>query len=117
MYPRNCTLLMSIVLKMYMFQVRENDIWNDLDRHNLMQNFGSDHTTFVYMKRRAMETIAKLLETRTNLHGYAYQRLFICFGISRYLIYICLVSFLQVTGIQVSRCSGRALQTFDLSFS
>nr|KJB80525.1 hypothetical protein B456_013G102100 [Gossypium raimondii] len=49
--------------------VRENDIWNDLDRHNLMQNVGSDHTTYVYMKRRAMETIAKLLETRTNLHG------------------------------------------------
>nr|KJB25887.1 hypothetical protein B456_004G213700 [Gossypium raimondii]KJB25888.1 hypothetical protein B456_004G213700 [Gossypium raimondii] len=57
------------VLNMYMFQVRENDIWNDLDRHNLMQNVGSDHTTYVYMKRRAMETIAKLLETRTNLHG------------------------------------------------
>nr|KJB25463.1 hypothetical protein B456_004G193000 [Gossypium raimondii] len=49
--------------------VRENDIWNDLDRHNLMQNVGSDHTTYVYMKRRAMETIVKLLETRTNLHG------------------------------------------------
>ncbi|KAG4206332.1 hypothetical protein ERO13_A03G002600v2 [Gossypium hirsutum] len=49
--------------------VRENDIWNDLDRHNLMQNVGSDHTTYVYMKRRAMETIAKLLETRANLHG------------------------------------------------
>nr|KJB08381.1 hypothetical protein B456_001G079600 [Gossypium raimondii] len=69
MYPRNCTLLMSIVLNMYMFQVRENDIWNDLDRHNLMQNVGSDHTTYVYMKRRAIETIVKLLETRTNLHG------------------------------------------------
>nr|KJB11730.1 hypothetical protein B456_001G276000 [Gossypium raimondii] len=49
--------------------VRENDIWNDLDRHNLMQNVGSDHTTHVCMKRKAMETIAKLLETRTNLHG------------------------------------------------
>ncbi|KAK8285413.1 hypothetical protein V6Z11_D08G219400 [Gossypium hirsutum] len=34
-----------------------------------MQNVGSDHTTYVYVKRRAMETIAKLLETRTNLHG------------------------------------------------
>ncbi|XVF10986.1 hypothetical protein REPUB_Repub07fG0230200 [Reevesia pubescens] len=49
--------------------VRENDIWNDLDEHELMQNVGSDHTTYVYTKRRAMETIVKLLETRTNPHG------------------------------------------------
>ncbi|KAK8516274.1 hypothetical protein V6N13_046981 [Hibiscus sabdariffa] len=51
------------------FWVRENDIWNDLDEHKLMQNVGSDNTTYVHTKRRAMETIAKLLETRTNLHG------------------------------------------------
>ncbi|GMJ16082.1 hypothetical protein like AT5G46560 [Hibiscus trionum] len=49
--------------------VRENDVWNDLDEHKLMQNVRSDHTTYVYTKRRAMETIAKLLETRINLHG------------------------------------------------
>ncbi|KAK9046121.1 hypothetical protein V6N11_052021 [Hibiscus sabdariffa] len=49
--------------------VRENDVWNDLDEHKLMQNVVLDHTTYVYTKRRAMETIAKLLETRTNLHG------------------------------------------------
>ncbi|KAE8724143.1 hypothetical protein F3Y22_tig00010865pilonHSYRG00026 [Hibiscus syriacus] len=49
--------------------VRENDMWNDLDEHKSMQNVVSDHTTYVYTKRRAMETIAKLLETRTNLHG------------------------------------------------
>ncbi|XP_039072047.1 uncharacterized protein LOC120219295 [Hibiscus syriacus] len=49
--------------------VRENDMWNDLDEHKLMQIVVSDHTTYAYTKRRAMETIAKLLETRTNLHG------------------------------------------------
>ncbi|GMI63940.1 hypothetical protein like AT5G46560 [Hibiscus trionum] len=49
--------------------VRENDIWNGLDEYKFMQNVGSDHTTYVHTKRRAMETIAKLLETRTYLHG------------------------------------------------
>ncbi|XP_039039590.1 uncharacterized protein LOC120177538 isoform X2 [Hibiscus syriacus] len=49
--------------------VQENDLWNDLDENKLMQNVGSDHTSYVYTKRKAMETIAKLLETRTNLHG------------------------------------------------
>ncbi|XVF51909.1 hypothetical protein PTKIN_Ptkin04bG0222600 [Pterospermum kingtungense] len=49
--------------------VQENDIWNDLDGHDLMQDVGPDNTTYMYMKRRVMETIVNLLETRTNLHG------------------------------------------------
>ncbi|KAE8731953.1 Vacuolar protein sorting 55 (VPS55) family protein isoform 1 [Hibiscus syriacus] len=49
--------------------VQENGLWNDLDEHMLKQNVDSDHTSYVYTKRKAMETIAKLLETRTNLHG------------------------------------------------
>ncbi|WRX19069.1 Man1/Src1 [Theobroma cacao] len=48
---------------------REHDIWNDLDGHELMQNFGPDNATYLYAKRRVMETIVKLLETRINSHG------------------------------------------------
>ena len=57
---------------MYLFQVRESDIWNDLGGHELMQSVGPDNATYMYTKRRVMEAIVKLLETRTNSHGYAY---------------------------------------------
>ncbi|XP_022757755.1 uncharacterized protein LOC111304919 isoform X5 [Durio zibethinus] len=50
-------------------QVQEPDIWNDLDRHELRQSIGPDNATYVYTKRRVMEAIVKLLETRTNSHG------------------------------------------------
>ncbi|XP_022757730.1 uncharacterized protein LOC111304919 isoform X3 [Durio zibethinus] len=49
--------------------VQEPDIWNDLDRHELRQSIGPDNATYVYTKRRVMEAIVKLLETRTNSHG------------------------------------------------
>ncbi|XWS38706.1 hypothetical protein CRYUN_Cryun19dG0154200 [Craigia yunnanensis] len=49
--------------------VREPDIWNDLDGHELMQSVGPDNATYMYTKRRVMEAIIKLLETRTNSHG------------------------------------------------
>ena len=67
---------MPVVLNMYLFQVREHDIWNDLDEHELMQDVGLENTTYVYTKRRVMEIIVKLLETRTNFHGYAYHHRF-----------------------------------------
>ncbi|XP_021288248.1 uncharacterized protein LOC110419483 isoform X2 [Herrania umbratica] len=48
---------------------REHDIWNDLDGHELMQNFGPDNATYLSAKQRVMEMIVKLLETRINTHG------------------------------------------------
>lgn len=53
------------------FQVPENDIWNDLDGHKLMEHVGSDNAVNIHIKRKTMEIIGKVLESRTNPHGYA----------------------------------------------
>lgn len=58
-------------LELYaLFQVQENDIWNDLDRHKLMEHVGSDSAINIYVKRKTMEIIGKVLESRTNPQGY-----------------------------------------------
>ncbi|XP_002528762.2 uncharacterized protein LOC8267179 [Ricinus communis] len=48
---------------------QDNDIWYDLDGHQLMENFQPDNATYIYAKRKAMEMIVRLLEIRTNSHG------------------------------------------------
>ncbi|GAV90133.1 MSC domain-containing protein [Cephalotus follicularis] len=48
---------------------QEEDIWNDLDRHELLENFGSDNSAYLYTKSRTMGTIDSLLETRINSFG------------------------------------------------
>lgn len=35
-----------------------------------MQNVGLDISTFRYTKERAMDTVGRVLETRTNPYGY-----------------------------------------------
>ncbi|XP_044502096.1 uncharacterized protein LOC123223093 [Mangifera indica] len=49
--------------------VQEDDIWNDLDGHELMENFRSDNATYLYTKKRTMETVARFLESRMNSYG------------------------------------------------
>ncbi|XP_042949587.1 uncharacterized protein LOC122281843 isoform X3 [Carya illinoinensis] len=49
--------------------VREDDLWKELNGHELMKNVGLDNATYMYTKQRAMDTVDRLLETRTNLHG------------------------------------------------
>ncbi|KAM3686792.1 hypothetical protein ACJW31_10G028700 [Castanea mollissima] len=49
--------------------VREDDIWNELDGHDLVKNVGLDDGTFLYTKQRAMDAVSRLLETRTDPHG------------------------------------------------
>ncbi|KAL5551221.1 hypothetical protein UlMin_001397 [Ulmus minor] len=49
--------------------VQENDIWNDLDGHKLMDHIGSDSEINNFTKHKAMETIGKVLETRMNPKG------------------------------------------------
>ncbi|KAK7854229.1 uncharacterized protein LOC111997914 [Quercus suber] len=49
--------------------VREDDIWKELDGHDLVQNVGLDNGTFMYTKQRAMDAVGRLLETRTDPHG------------------------------------------------
>lgn len=76
------TLYMDImfliaVLGLYMsklyahFQVKEDDIWNDLDGHKLMEHVGSDNAINTYIKQKTMENIGKVLESRKNPQGYA----------------------------------------------
>uniref|UniRef100_A0A6P4BCT5 uncharacterized protein LOC107430471 isoform X2 n=1 Tax=Ziziphus jujuba TaxID=326968 RepID=A0A6P4BCT5_ZIZJJ len=50
--------------------VPENDIWNDLDGHKLMEHVGSDNAVNIHIKRKTMEIIGKVLESRTNPHGF-----------------------------------------------
>ncbi|XP_050264631.1 uncharacterized protein LOC126708752 isoform X3 [Quercus robur] len=49
--------------------VREDDIWKELDGHDLVKNVGLDDGTFLYTKQRAMDAVSRLLETRTDPHG------------------------------------------------
>ena len=44
---------------------------NDLDGHQLLENYGSDDPAHVYTKMKAMESISGVLQTRTNANGYA----------------------------------------------
>ncbi|XP_031279903.1 uncharacterized protein LOC116138327 [Pistacia vera] len=50
--------------------VQEDEIWNDLDGHKLMENFRSDNTTYLYAKKRTMENFGRFLESRTNSYGF-----------------------------------------------
>ncbi|KGN60427.1 uncharacterized protein LOC101208017 isoform X1 [Cucumis sativus] len=49
--------------------VKENDIWDDLDGKELVESIGSDNTTLMYAKSKALETIGGLLQTRQNSLG------------------------------------------------
>ncbi|PQP99995.1 uncharacterized protein Pyn_01973 [Prunus yedoensis var. nudiflora] len=49
--------------------VEENDIWNDLDKHELLEHVGSDNAIYMYTKERTMETVNRMLDTRTSSHG------------------------------------------------
>ncbi|KAB1219589.1 hypothetical protein CJ030_MR3G011151 [Morella rubra] len=49
--------------------IREDDIWKELDGHELMQNVGLDVSTCRYTKERAMDAVGRVLETRTNPYG------------------------------------------------
>ncbi|KDP22917.1 hypothetical protein JCGZ_01778 [Jatropha curcas] len=48
---------------------KEDDIWDGLDEHQLMENLKQDSAIYTYAKRRAMEIIGRLLELRTNSYG------------------------------------------------
>ncbi|XP_021825139.1 uncharacterized protein LOC110766166 isoform X2 [Prunus avium] len=49
--------------------VEENDIWNDLDKHKLLEHVGSDNAIYMYTKERTMETVNRMLDTRTSSPG------------------------------------------------
>ncbi|XP_062145713.1 uncharacterized protein LOC133853713 isoform X2 [Alnus glutinosa] len=49
--------------------VREDDVWKELDGHELMKNVGLDSATYMYTKQRTMDAVGRLLETRRNPHG------------------------------------------------
>ncbi|KAJ4825808.1 hypothetical protein Tsubulata_021818, partial [Turnera subulata] len=49
--------------------IHEDDIWNDLGGHQVMEKYGSDDLLFVHAKRRAMEFIGTSLEMRNDAHG------------------------------------------------
>lgn len=48
---------------------REDDMWNDLDELKLVGNFGMDESIYMQTKRRALESVGKLLETRATFQG------------------------------------------------
>lgn len=64
-------VLWHVVLNITHFQVREDDIWNDFDGHELTKNFESDNAIYLYAKKRTVETVSGHMETRTNSYGYA----------------------------------------------
>lgn len=70
-------LLLAYVVSIWIhYQVKEDDIWDDLDGQALVENIGSDNTTFMYAKRKALETIIGLFQTQQNSLGYAIQYLY-----------------------------------------
>ncbi|KAI6707485.1 hypothetical protein NL676_010447 [Syzygium grande] len=49
--------------------VPAEEIWKDLDGHQLMKNFGWDTAIFIYTKQKAVEAAGKIMESRTDLSG------------------------------------------------
>ncbi|CAL9029056.1 unnamed protein product [Prunus brigantina] len=49
--------------------VEENDIWNDLDKREHLEHVGPDNAIYMYTKERTMETVNKMLDTRTSSRG------------------------------------------------
>ncbi|CAB4279298.1 unnamed protein product [Prunus armeniaca] len=49
--------------------VEENDIWNDLDKRELLEHVGPDNAIYMYTKERTMETVNRMLDTRTSSRG------------------------------------------------
>lgn len=60
------------------FQVQEDEIWNRFDHLEQMEN-----ALYNYTKQKASELMAKLLEMRTNSHGYI---IFSCFLLSKLIV-------------------------------
>ncbi|PON34111.1 Inner nuclear membrane protein MAN [Parasponia andersonii] len=52
-----------------MIWVQEDDIWSDLDGHELMEHIGLDSSISNYTKHKAMGIIGKVLEMRKNSQG------------------------------------------------
>ncbi|XP_062073761.1 uncharacterized protein LOC133777981 [Humulus lupulus] len=50
--------------------VQEDDVWNDLDGHKLMEHAGSGNAITNITKHKATRIIEKVLETRTNVQGF-----------------------------------------------
>ncbi|KAF3449488.1 hypothetical protein FNV43_RR10216 [Rhamnella rubrinervis] len=50
--------------------VKEDDIWNDLDGHKLMEHVGSDNAINTFIKEKTMEIIGKVLQSRKNPQGF-----------------------------------------------
>ncbi|KAI5327781.1 hypothetical protein L3X38_027177 [Prunus dulcis] len=48
--------------------VEENDIWNDLDKRELLEHV-PDNAIYMYTKERTMETVNRMLDTRTSSRG------------------------------------------------
>lgn len=75
---QNTTCLNSvsnICISDYMphYQVGEDDLWEELNGHELMKNVDLDKATYMYTKQRVMDAVGRLLEMRTNLHGFAFH--------------------------------------------
>ncbi|KAF8027243.1 hypothetical protein BT93_E0225 [Corymbia citriodora subsp. variegata] len=49
--------------------VPAEEIWNDLDGHPLMKNFGWDTAIFIYTKQKAIEATGKIMQNRTEVSG------------------------------------------------
>ncbi|BBH02952.1 hypothetical protein Prudu_013675 [Prunus dulcis] len=48
--------------------LEENDIWNDLDKRELLEHV-PDNAIYMYTKERTMETVNRMLDTRTSSRG------------------------------------------------
>ena len=57
----------------FIFQIEKGKLWNDLDEQ--MENHGLDSPVYEYAKQKATDTVGELLETRTNIQGYAIAHL------------------------------------------
>ncbi|XP_052170619.1 uncharacterized protein LOC127786907 isoform X3 [Diospyros lotus] len=51
------------------FQIPGDKLWNELDGFKQMENHGLDTPVYDYAKQKAMETVGKSLEMRTNTLG------------------------------------------------
>ncbi|XP_057512938.1 uncharacterized protein LOC130794997 [Actinidia eriantha] len=49
--------------------IHEGELWNDLDEFKQMENQGSGSPIYEFAKKKAIDMVGELLETRTNIQG------------------------------------------------
>lgn len=70
-------IILVIVCEVFIFQVLENGVWNELCISGFMDNL--DEFVYDFVKVKVVEVVVELLEKRINVNGLVFLLLDSCF--------------------------------------